>query len=425
MISNLDVLHDSSVLVWTTDPEQPCSVKSYSYAFQKYFVFIGYYIYSKIMSRGKIYIDLEGKKYILFQVEKILTEDMREHRELRNRISFIAHQVRQLEREVGSEQVQQIQDLFSLLLNPYPDEDKKSWTERLLRGVNGRQDLSFLTLRLAHFPPENIAYYLALQQQLAKTFPSEPYRPTIDLHIRGKDSDEGSDCIGILGGMGPLSDAEITQTAIGKLTGLQKNRLRMDLFSAPPPRSCWQKCKRGLDYLSRVRNFASRPHIRTIYLTSNTAHADFSNWSRRCQGKLTNMVDGVVSILGSGITETHYLIFGTREAYTKRLYPDKLDNAGISYSEVSEEHSYVLQNLIDRAKSDTVTPNDQQLLHKIIKDYKGNHSKISHVLLGCTELRLVLPDSESLQKELGITVVQTDDLFATMISEGLAKERDS
>lgn len=314
-----------------------------------------------------------------------------------------------------------------MLPNPDSNENEEYWSKRILQNIDNQKvaqstNWSMITIRFNQFPPEKISYYLALQLEIAKQIPIEANRPTIDLRIRGENCKIDSNCIGILGGMGPISDAEIMQSAIKKLSDTQMKKLKVDLFSAPPPRTAWQKFQRGIDYLSKVRSFVLRPYIHSVYLTSNTAHVNFSKWSSRCENKLVNMIDIVVTKL---TPKAHYLILGTKEAYNKKLYPNKLQAQHIPYSDVSLENSLVLQKIIDHAKANQLSLKDRQCLYQIIEICKLEKRNITHILLGCTELSLVLPNTKELQEKLGVIAVHTEDIFATIISEHLQSKRCS
>ncbi len=379
-----------------------------------WFVILLAWVHSRLSGQLKIYVGLEAKKHIVLNICDYLKQmPCRESLPLKNRVFALAGKIE------GCRRFEKLQELFSTLLSPYDDETAEDWTRRIIDTFEIKKGIksASMTMTLVDFPPSKIAFYQNLQREIAKIIPEESQRPTIDLRIRGMRARRVK-TVGILGGMGPISDSEIIEMALRRLTGEEREKVSLDLYSSPPPRTLCEKLSRGLRYLGGVRAFASRPDIGKIYLTSNSAHVSFLAWKSRCCGKLLNLVDEVVEKLPKDFHEC-YLILGTKEAFDHQLYQKKLALKNICFAQVSEEESREVQRIIQQAKECRLRPSDRQSCLEIIRACQSRQesgSPITHLLLGCTELSMVFERFGFLQRECGLKVVDTKNIFAEIIA---------
>ena len=207
-------------------------------------------------------------------------------------------------------------------------------------------DASSVTIPLEKFPADRFDYYCALQLKMAEMIPDEPLRPTVDLQLRGKNCTADQKSFGILGGVGPLSDAEILKKVMEGLTPDQRENVKIDLLSMPPPRSLEQKTLRIINYTSNIVAWGQREHINHISVTSNTAHANLSKLEVLTTGKMLSLADRVVGHIkkedehireDDPTKKTKTLVLGTKEAYDKKLYPTLLASQKLTPTTVEEK----------------------------------------------------------------------------------------
>lgn len=429
--SNLNHLHAPGFLIvklrLDDNQKEYVETKVYSNKFTGVCVFILGKIRQAFGAKAKVYANAEGKKFIIFDANNYFESIAKKqgvsplngiafHRytgALSQRVSLVFHQIKS-----GSKE--KLETSINALLLPRSDETQAAWCERILEDFNitSGADASGIIIQIKNFPPEQIHYYLALQHAIADRIPSEPLRPTIDLQIRGSNTNDSQPALGIMGGMGPLSDAEIISGVVAAAYKAgQVSTLKIDLFSAPPPRTMGQKLKRGMKFLSNVSKFATRENIQKIYMTSNTAHASEAAWQKRLHNKLVNLVDCVVAREVSvktnkvkGELPRLYVVLGTKEAYDKNLYPEKLKKNHLSFFPVFTDESVELQTIIDTAKAGHPEVVKQRFVDLVIA--KQKQSGATHALLGCTELPMIshLLSPEELEA-LNLQLIDTEAIF--------------
>jgi aspartate/glutamate racemase len=119
----------------------------------------------------------------------------------------------------------------------FTDADDDKWAAAVvdLLDITEGKDHYKKSARIA-LKPKQYTKYHELQQQIAQKVKPENHRPTIDLTLKGDDASDIS--FGILGGTGPLSDAEMVKKTMQNLQkqGFDLNLVHIRLLSAPPPR---------------------------------------------------------------------------------------------------------------------------------------------------------------------------------------------
>lgn len=386
----------------------------------------------------KIYLGDEGKLVVLLNASRELhalptiTNEVGTDPRLqgmKRTLNKLNHRIHNLWERVSSH-IDHATYAQAVRCKPKKDESTEQWCTRIINEFQIRDDASHIVIPLINFPASKFKYYCELQKAIAKLIPSEALRPTIDLRLRGSQSLPDQPSFGILGGVGPLSDAEILEKVMHHLTPDQLKTIKIDLFSSPPPRTKAHKILRGLRYLMGVREFAKRPEIKRMCVASNTAHGNLETLQKICRGKMINLVDHVVSTVVDdrrSIPEPRVLVLGTKEAYDNRLYPKALMGKGLQSNIVNHVASVQLQEMIDGAKTgQPLRPIAVKLLgliHSEIEKAKAGGHPLTHILLGCTELPMILSalTAEERATFQQVKIVDSEQIFADVIAREAIK----
>jgi aspartate/glutamate racemase len=265
--------------------------------------------------------------------------------------------------------------------------------------------------------PKDYEKYKKLQAMIAAKGLEEYQRPTINLTVKGKNAPVSS--FGIIGGTGPLSDAEMlekTMKGLESQDGYDPSKVHIRLLSAPPPRDAEEGfiLKKYRQYGLRTVKFCHEPHSK-MALASNTAHM------RIGKAQMARKVGrgGRKKEAGPGPSDAHQvqdlsagvvarikydpalkgrpprpLIMGTKAAYDhedKGMYGEKFADAGVTATNVAPKDSIKLQAWIDEAKRGNTTPELTDALKQFIKEeIQRQPPGTTHIVLGCTEIPLAL-----------------------------------
>lgn len=344
--------------------------------------------------------------------------------------------------------------LLDIHLAVLPDETADQWASRIVSALCAQHtrnatshplNLSKQKIKLENFPASRWNYYMALQQKMAEKIPAESLRPTIHLQLRGKNQIGAQPTVGLLGGMGPLSDASALDMLIQKHLPMGTTHptdaqveealqnISIDLFSCPPPNNHVLKnnvkfAKNLSRYVKRIYRFFNHCPIETkIFILCNTAHAHSAFYKRLSHSRLFNLVDRVVEQIRQDMTPaTNVLILGTTKTANSKLYSGKLkakNIVGYTPEKIDQER---LQMLITQVKSgDNNHDASEKLImfidEQVEKRFKKTGQYPTHILLGCTELPLALHGKlESLtdsyrQKGINIKFTNSEAIFVNEI----------
>ncbi|MCP3666456.1 MAG: aspartate/glutamate racemase family protein [Gammaproteobacteria bacterium] len=270
-----------------------------------------------------------------------------------------------------------------------------------------------------------IQSYQRLQKTLADKIPIEFERPVIDLKVfyglQTKPLAEKT--IGILGGMGPLSDANLLSLIHQKIKP-QASELNVSihLFSLPPPRTRRQQFVGGILYGARLTKFLNHSYA-AYYLASNTAHVNAESIEKiSSNDNLQNLVDRVAnyvkSVQGELEADDDVMILGTEQAWSKRLYDDYFDRKDVAFNRLNESQQKYLQASIDAIKKGQWNDINASNLESWVRHRAEEYNTLS-ILLSCTELPLGLHDQIGDLEHDGFTVFNTEKLFADFITQDL------
>jgi aspartate/glutamate racemase len=310
-----------------------------------------------------------------------------------------------------------------------------------------------------HFPPELIDYYHALQIEIAKRKTDEQDRPYIVLHLRGKNAQVNERSpVGLAGGTGPLTDAEITSKIIKETSGLEQSdeiapnrewiaqhnaKLSVVLYSMPPPRDAEHLLKNSRTFLRLYSGIRHDAPCDDLYILSNTAHAKKNAFHNRLllgsqqYGKVDDLTKSLVKSYVLGGTKEPVLVLGTQVAAELQLYPREFKKQGIQAMTPTQRYENTppndyMQNIIDHIKEgDLNKPFSKgkscgECLIDFIK-HSLKDSSCKTLLFSCTELSIILhakqPNSEQtyferLKQELpGFTFLDSEAHFVQHISQ--------
>ncbi|MFY2508848.1 hypothetical protein ACN3E9_11300 [Vibrio pectenicida] len=322
---------------------------------------------------------------------------------------------------------------------------------------------------------EKALEYEKLQKTIAKYIPVEFERPVIDLRLVFSDGllPQGEfppkeNTIGILGGIGPLSDASLIKmisTRLSSKGSKYDDEFMIHLYSLPPPREglsektnlTWAARMAGPGALGKEEGFLTHGY-KDYYLASNTAHSNISRinaliTSLHIGGIIVNpchplvypnivhlperLLDGMIKSNRPQSEKENILILGTREAWDKKLYKSLMKEKDISYKRLdSKKEQDDIQQYIDKIKMQDKDTNLEEELHKKVFELAKKY-KTKNVLLSCTELPLglekyIITNKEngmkSLKKPIGfdnsdnITIYDSEEIFADLIVEKINQD---
>lgn len=321
---------------------------------------------------------------------------------------------------------QRVEDWISLFIQKLKDGRDGEFD------VNKAEDINYwdtwkINFVVENFPADKIHYYVALQSRIAEIIPIEEFRPTILLRVRGKAvQNKEADSL-LIGGVGPLSDAEIASSVISHSSDEDREKLSFDLFSSPPNRGInLSKIVRLGKYLGDLTRVIELSVAKKVFMLSNTYHVhipmiqSFIDYFNTSGMEIVDMVLEIGRSIKDDIdrnpdtTDNNVLILGTIEAAKKRLYPTILEGFDIKFTNVTSNEDlkayekkaksghkveqtkqHKLQEIIDHVKSGRVNQKvygentvGDELVSFVFEHIKS--SKSNYLILGCTELPLGL-----------------------------------
>lgn len=166
---------------------------------------------------------------------------------------------------------------------PAPSANKDDWVNDIFAKIgplppNG----SHITIQLDNFPTSKYTYYTALQKELDSIYTDIASRPTIDLRLKGANAKEGDLSFGILGGLGPGSDADILEKVMKRLDkkGIKLDNVNIDLYCCPRPESAWE---RMVVYSPKVKKFLDSLENSKFGIASTSGDIDYNWYSKRAR----------------------------------------------------------------------------------------------------------------------------------------------
>ncbi len=219
--------------------------------------------------------------------------------------------------------------------------------------------------------------------------------------------------IGIVGGVGPLAGTDLVKKIIEEtVAGSDQEHLPVLLYSLPDriaDRTEYLEGKISVNPGIEMANICrqlEKAGVTVIGIPCNTAHAPeiFSTisetlgaWGSRL--KLVHMVDETVRYLSTTFERNLNIgILSTTGTYKRRLYADKIVNAGFACTVPPEAmqqdlvHSAIYHPAYGiKANSSKVPEPAQRQLRQVMDQMQAQGVNV--ILLACTELPLALPEA--------------------------------
>lgn len=263
-------------------------------------------------------------------------------------------------------------------------------------------------------------HYSILQSKIAKLICQESQRPSINLQLNGKRSDDSAkNSCAIVGGMGPLSDARILSLIVEKLK--EKNiadDCKINLLSAPPPRTFLEILCNSQSYLSNLYHFLNKNHS-AVYLASNTAHLHFGFINALGKKNLVNLTHYIADKAKDSVDIPSVLILGTKAAKKATLYENLFQERSINYLTINQEEQEIVQEEINKTKMGKLEDGGEKLYDLICNVIQRQKNSVNLLLLACTELSIALESQKNKLEALGITILDSEELFAEKIANDI------
>ena len=201
---------------------------------------------------------------------------------------------------------------------------------------------------------KNAERYRSFQNAMARSQAIEFKRPGVRIKWKGKGMLAGQD-IFLLGGMGPLADADLMVRLATELDATHSYR-SVQLLSLPPPQSLQHMLEKGGPYGSALFDFL--PRQKPVVLLSNSAYLAapaLKVWARQLKSLPKAMANRL-----SRLKNQTSLVLATQKARDNRLYESELAAVGIDALYPSAAMQTRIDKWIQLAKSRPIKRSDAQ-----------------------------------------------------------------
>lgn len=220
-------------------------------------------------------------------------------------------------------------------------------------------------------------------------------------------SRQSSNCLGVLGGMGPLAGAHFAVRLVELTPGAcDQEHVPVLLRNDPriPDRSKAWLCGGPSPLPEMIRGIAmlQEAGASCIAIPCNTAHLWFDQLQAATSARLIHIVDSVVlDLRRQGVMEGAVGILGTRATLETGLYQRCLAQAGYEgFMPAREEILNDCTSAIEAVKANRLQ-DAYEPVARAIDSLVADGARA--VVLGCTELPVVLPESRRAEFDVVIT----------------------
>lgn len=266
--------------------------------------------------------------------------------------------------------------------------------------------------------------YVKMQEAIAEKYPHEFSRPKFKVNFFFGNQHENykNKTIGILGGMGPLSDANLLYLIMKKMESKDINEgTSIHLYSIPPPRTTEETALHGASYAASLNSFFNKDYFE-YYMASNTAHANYKYLHKLYPNTQINhlpriIADRIASTQNGAMKNGHILILGTTVAWNANLYASIFSENNMGHKRLNEQDQVKVQEWINAIKEGRVSNDSKRKeLYGFIKKL-GEDFGVKQLLLSCTELPLGLGKYLHDLEHIGFAVYDTEEMMAEIIVE--------
>lgn len=206
--------------------------------------------------------------------------------------------------------------------------------------------------------------------------------------------------IGILGGMGPASSANIYEELINKA---QKYYGAKQDYEFPPmilyslPMHDWDTT--GFLHMDSVKDqlikgvrVLENAGCDLIIIGCNTVHHFYNEMQQSVSVPIINMVEETVDkVVQSGYKKV--AVFSTDSTRRLGVYDKVLNRAGIQNTYLNSHQQDLVTRVIGNAEAGKLTDSDTKILKNLISEVKNLGAQA--VILGCTEIPLAIKQSDT------------------------------
>ena len=198
--------------------------------------------------------------------------------------------------------------------------------------------------------------------------------------------------LGIIGGMGPLATYTLYKSLI-TLHKVQSDQEHLDMVILNDPKipdrsqAILADGESPLPYIIEDCHICAAAGCDIIAIPCNTSHYYIDEIQQQSEIPVLNMVQLVAESLHQVKSQKAYLL-ATSGTIQAGIYSKALDSQGIELCIPDEQQRAFLMELIYAIKAGEYpdTTKLAALIHKVLE------SGFSHIILGCTELSLLVPD---------------------------------
>lgn len=223
--------------------------------------------------------------------------------------------------------------------------------------------------------------------------------------------------IGIIGGLGPQSTLDYYNQIVNKYYNIKNTypnltieSVNMDLFLGRlSNKEDDLAAKVIVDGLINLYN----ANCTIAAISSNTPHILFSIIVEQSPIKLISIIESTISYI-INMNYKNVLILGTRFTMESRLYSNEFVKNGINPVDLSNEDMEIVSNIIfPNLENGIVIKEDKDKIIKLVNKYIDNN-QVDSVLLGCTELPLILKDGDIKKPLINTAMVHIDSIVNLM-----------
>lgn len=222
--------------------------------------------------------------------------------------------------------------------------------------------------------------------------------------------------IGLVGGMGPASTVEYYFGLIKKTRETfgdeEYPKIVIDSVNINAVTECLRLSHRDscADLMVRSVNDLAKAGAQVAALTANTVHIVFDKMKDRFEIPVVSIVDAVAD----EILKMKYqkvLILGTAFTMNSKMYDEALMRLGVAAVLPSEDEKAQVNAMINSdLENGIIIPGNKAKMISIIEKYLRSKA-IDSVLLGCTELPLLIKPEDISVPIVNSTQIHIDALF--------------
>jgi aspartate racemase len=204
---------------------------------------------------------------------------------------------------------------------------------------------------------------------------------------------------GIIGGIGPESTIEYYRFIIdgyreqrgdGSYPSMIINSIDLKTLADAVLSN---QLDQAADYLVNSIQKLEKAGVDFAVIAANTPHIVFDEVRKRTSLPLISIVEATCEVAGK-LNLKIVALFGTRPTMQGRFYSDVFSRAGITLAvPPAEDQTYIHDKYMNELVHGVVLPETRARLLEIIDQMK-ERAAIEAVVLGGTELSLILPDAE-------------------------------